>query len=404
MYCTPEVTYFKYELEEINKKLKRQVKCLTSQLEGAASQLASTNFFLFSFGVSASTAWTTMATPNAAGESLTIIGTVRTIDRLPRTISAAGGGRILWYTNTAVTFADPGTTLRVGLQDVGLSGVESGVFDVYADYVGGTDTLNVSTGYRKAMTSGSKTVNDGDTIALSIEMVSRAGSDSVSIRAYNSTFSTIPAGFPYRTIDNGVGPTSTAAGASAVGMIEFDDGTIGYIEGAALWPSPSGTSQVFTYNASQTPDEYAVCFQVPFTMSVDSVQAGVSGIDSPDNYEIIIYRDALTTPTAIQTIIGNTENFGTTASSGSYLPIPVTQFEPGIWYAYSLRPTTANSVVFQYWDLGSGLEKYKQMSPFGSNLLIGARTDQTGAFTEVQPHYMPIFGLRIIGVLTSSTV
>lgn len=389
-------------------QLQKQVECLEArnkrlccQIQTGLSELVSlpSPFYLFSTGISASNAWSTLATPNAAGESVTIIGTVRTVGGLPRTISAAGGGRILWYTNTSATFADAGTTLRVGLQEVGLAGVESGVFDVYADYIGGTDTLVVSTGYRKAMTSGSKTVNDGDLIALSIEMVSRGGADSVSIRGYNSTNSTMSAGFPYRTIDNGVGPTPTAGGNLAMGMIEFDDGTVGYIDGATLWPSPSGTAQVYTYNAAQTPDEYAICFQVPTAMTVNAVNAGVSGIDSPDAYEIILYQDALGTPTPIHTIVGNTENFGSIASAASYLPLPSTELQPGIWYAYSLRPTTGNSVVMQYWDLGSGLGHYKAISPYGANILMGGRTDQTGPFVEVQPNHMPLLGLRVTHLL-----
>ena len=68
-------------------------------------------------------------------------------------------------------FSNGSTNLRIGLQDVTpATGFEDGTFDVYADLVGGTDTIAEDVILATPMESGTKTVTHGDLLAIAIEM------------------------------------------------------------------------------------------------------------------------------------------------------------------------------------------------------------------------------------------
>jgi hypothetical protein len=68
---------------------------------------------------------------------------------------------------------------------------------------------------------------------------------------------------------------------------------------------------------------------------------------------------------------------------------------PNTNYAIALRPTSVNTVRVGYLDLGAGNEKLKTPTDFGVNCLFCSRTDQTGAFTEVDDQYLPLFGISV---------
>src|SRR5688500_19686033 len=81
---------------------------------------------------------TNVAVIDAVGESLTIIGQLSIEGNATgKVLSAAGGGSFFYVAGTSVNIDNAGSTLRVGLQDVDLTtGLEDGVFDVYADVTG----------------------------------------------------------------------------------------------------------------------------------------------------------------------------------------------------------------------------------------------------------------------------
>ncbi len=98
------------------------------------------------------------ATMDGAGESQAFIGKVfLEAGTGSKTISSAGG-KIRWRSGT-VTFANAGTNFRIGIQDVASTGLEDGTFDVYADLVGGTDTITGSADQLTAMETGTKTIS-----------------------------------------------------------------------------------------------------------------------------------------------------------------------------------------------------------------------------------------------------
>lgn len=333
-------------------------------------------------------------TLNAAGESFAAIGEIY-IEGEPasKTISSSGGK--IFFRTGAVTFANAGTNFRVGIQDLAASGLEDGTYDVYADFVGGGGGIAANTWYEKAMTNGSKTINHLQKVAVIFETTARAGSDTIDIGA--QAFRRFPSAltnFPYGTIDSGAGPARSASVPLCV--IIFDDGTIGWVRSAVAFPGMTATS-TNTFNSGSTPDEYAAVFQVPFKCSVDGVFLYIGSIASTDNFEMLLYSDAQGSPTVERTVTVDPNLTGSTITNAAY-DVSFSSFElsPGIWYAIAVRPTTANSINVAYFDMTATFgNTYKKGLPFGTNCKLSSRTNKTGAFSEVQTYYQPIFGLWI---------
>jgi hypothetical protein len=335
-------------------------------------------------------------TVNAAGESVGIVGNVRIAGNASsKTISAAGSGRILWLTGT-VTFATSGSTVRVGIQDVSLSnGLEDGTYDVYKEYVQGTDTISV--GYNIAtMGSGSKTLSDGDVIAIVVEMPVRNGVDSITVgvTAPGITAANANQGFPYGTSD-------TAALAKQVNsvlyaVISFDDGTAGWIQGAS--PLRDVTTGV-SINSGSTPDEYCNIFSVPYKMQISGISVQAANIASTDAFEVILYTDPLGTPVATVTVTPDQDVVSaTTGNSIHMFHITPTTLTPNVTYGVALRPTTTNNITFYSVNVvaQSVADMIKGALPL-PNCKVGTRTNQTGAFSD-QNNLIPIMVLDVCGL------
>lgn len=337
----------------------------------------------------------TSTTIDAAGESSGIIGNVRLASGpgTSKTISSAGG-RIYWHSGN-VTWANGSTSVSIGIQDVDLTtGVEDGTFDVAAVVTGGDGTFVATSINRAAMTTGTKTIADGDLVAVVLEMTARGGADSAQIRRPNAGhFGSMM--FPYGTTDSGSGPSKNTTAPPV--LIEFDDGTVGWIEGQALSHAWSTSADLQSFNSGSSPDEYAAVFSVPYRVTCPTLGIGINDIDSGDNYEVVLYSDPWGTPTIIETITADPDlvssTGGGTIPSLFRLSTPRT-FEVGVEYAISCRPTTTNSMNWAYYDLGANFVALKGVQPF-STLLNAGRTNQTGAFTTTQTYHLPILYLMV---------
>src|SRR3990172_6421351 len=132
---------------------------------------------------------TSSGTLDAAGEKIVFIGRMY-LEGGPgsKTISSAGG-KIDWRTS-AVTWATPGSALRVGIADVDLTkgppGRDDGTFDVRKDLVQGTDSLASNTWVSTAMDTGTKTIAHGDLVAIVFELTATLGVDSVQVAKTNN--------------------------------------------------------------------------------------------------------------------------------------------------------------------------------------------------------------------------
>lgn len=328
------------------------------------------------------------STLNAAGESAAIIGYVTLEGGSSggsKTISSSGG-KIHWRSST-LTFSNAGTTIRVGINDVGVTGLEDGTHDVYKDLVGGTDTINNGLN-STAMASGSKTISHGDFIAVVIEMTARGGTDQITVPVYG------PFLIPYGTVDTGAGPTKSSNCMQVT--IEFDDGTVGWIGNNFIIPggTATGLGTNTTFNVSSNPDERALIFQLPFPCSIVAPYLYLSSIASTDDYEIILYSDPLGTPVAKRTITVDADLEGSASGpniKGFSTPYSISA---NTKYALAVRPTTANSVGWSDWVYGGGNSHLLRPSVLGANWYLGTRTNQTGAFTETTTT-LPIAGFFI---------
>jgi len=322
---------------------------------------------------------------DAVGESTAYIGTLHlsTGAGTSKVISSAGGK--IYFANQTVVFANAGSNLRVGIQDVGATGIEDGTFDVFADLVPGTDTVASDTFATATMSSGTKTIADGDLIAVVIEWTARAGTDAVRPQRNDP----VATNFPYCTIDTGAGPAKSTT--LPICTIEFDDGTIGHF---------GPTTGLFvgtpvTFNSGSTPDEYALIFQVPFSCEIGGLAAFIGDIDAGDDGELILYSDPLGTPVAERTFVHDGDFAGQVAAVASLSVFPITPFTLLINtnYAVAYRPTNTNNRVLGLFVIPTAASR--AVFAFGTTAQGGTRTNQTGAFGSLSSTSIPAMGICI---------
>lgn len=316
---------------------------------------------------------TTAQVLDAAGESVTYIGKMYLEGGAGSKVISSAGGKIHWRTS-AITFANAGTTLRVGIQDVGATGIEDGTFDVHKDLVGATDTIAANSLIATVMATGSKTISHGDVVAISFEVISRGGADSIQVDRGSVTGQN----FPYVTIDTGSGPAKNSNGAPTV-TVEFDDGTVGWL--GPEWLVPAAITSV-AFNSGSTPDERAMIFQLPGRVSFCGAAVNLTSVSSTDTFEAILYSDPEGSPVALETITVNPNLFAVSINVGFvHIPFTPITLAANTKYAIAIRPTSANSINFQQWEYGSGNEKLLRPTMLGENWYLGTRSDQTGAFS-----------------------
>jgi hypothetical protein len=318
---------------------------------------------------------------DAVGESFACIGRVKltTGPGTSKTISSAGG--TVHINISTLTFANAGTTVKVGVQDVS-SGIEDGTYDVRADVVGGSGGLTSGV-CSVPMTTGTKTITHDDLVAVVFEMTARGGADTVTFLRYGTTGNA----FPYTTLDVGSGP----ARATLYGLmtLEFDDGTLGYFNSDVFAFNPSTPS----FASNSTPDEYALVFQVPVPMRVTSLVTTIGSFANTDDFELILYSDPLGTPVAERTIAHDADESNAQSVGQFERDISPYDLSAGTTYAIAMRPTTTNALAISVADFGSGNANLRGATLFGTNASLGTRTDQSGAFTETTTQ-IPLMGFR----------
>lgn len=325
-------------------------------------------------------------TLNANGEYCAIIGHVHLQDGGAggsRTISAAGGGRIFLNTASSITWATGTTVVVTGIQDVDAAGLPDTTFDVSASWSPGTETFANNTLYNVAMESGSKTLSQGQLIAIVVQMTNRGGTDQLTIDAVGLSAVVGDFGVPYGVL-NGSFTTSVQRH-----MILFDDATVGWITFAPLvWNTAVAVTSI-NFNSGSTPDEYAavVSFDAPMTFSAIGVV--VSNVATADPFEVIWYTDPFGSPSAAVTFTPDPDQMVDTSTGILWFtfttPITVTA---GAFYAAAVRPTSANNITISHYDLTSGFDGLKAQQPW-TTIQFAARTNQTGAFVETQAYHLP---------------
>jgi hypothetical protein len=290
-----------------------------------------------------------------------------------KTISSAGG-KVYWTAN-AITFANAGSTLKVGVQDVAATGVEDTTFDVRADLVGGVDTITANAVNMATMTTGTKTIAHGDLIAVVLELSARGGTDSIG--TMRSTGSSLP-----HCSFNGAKIASLPLMA-----IEFDDGTLGYFDVSAF---PYVDDIPAAFSSSSTPDEYALIFRVPVTCVATGLYGRLSSLTASNDFEFILYSDPLGTPVAERTLVQDNDLIQTNVLYGRTFPTAYTLLA-NTDYAIALRPTTTNALSFKRINVGFG--NVRNATMLSANWYQATRTNQTGAFGSADTIRLPLFGV-----------
>jgi hypothetical protein len=337
-------------------------------------------------------------TMDAVAEKVALIGTVY-IDGRPgtaKTISSASG-KIHFLPGTA-TFADTlttPTTIRVGIQDLddttggsgaGVGATVDGSFDVYADLVAGTDTITTSTWKTVAMSSGTKDITHGQKIAIVFDMTARGANNTDTVQVTGVAISAGNAGFPQLQHNT----ASWVRQASIpICVIEFDDGTLGTIEGSMQFSAITAVS----YASNSTPDEYGVLFQLPFESTAISIWMIGRPSTNAANGELILYSDPLGTPVAEATITLDANNFNLSDGLrlGEWVLPTAKTLSANTDYAVTFRPTTTTNVSLTYFTLADA--NYRKFMA-GTNVSRAHRTDNAGAFTSTTTSY-PMIGVKL---------
>lgn len=371
-------------------QLKRTIRCLREQLAGCdlTTQLgftAQTQALTLSTNNNAlstdnSTALVS-STLNVTGYYIGFVMQVATPDGLPVTVDTSSS---IWFSLNTGVLADPGTTYRIGIQDVDMAtGNGDGTFDVYADLVGGVDTL--SSGPNEVQfTSGSKVLNHGDLIAVEFRAISRAGADTFRLNQWDSYNYHIP----YRYYFNGALAKSSSMGAFIIRTA--DNKFIMASQERVLIPYAYQNMPV----GSPTMEAGAV-FSLPFDGYLSSLV--LSGFRISGVGRTTLYSTPTTSPTVVATITDDADMLVSGYSDKRVVVFPeYPLLTAGVEYGIGITPLTPGQDMDTYvMDYGTGLEVYKDTTQLGQNWSYMTRADNTGgAFTAV-PGKLPIFSMQI---------
>lgn len=349
--------------------------------------------------------WEDATTPdlNATGEYLFCVGSLHILDgSASKTISAAGGGSLIWST-TGNTFADGSSVARLGIQDVAATGFQDGTFDVYKEFVGGVDTLPAAGEVlQSTMSSGSKTLSQGQDIAIGMEFTTRAGSDVIRVERVQQVslppLGTLNIGRPYATVNVG-SPDKTQSPPQF--LIVFDDGTLGFIQTAPLLYQVATSRTLLNYASGSSPDEYVLGFTPRIPFQASHFEFDLSNVASADTFELNLYEDPFGTPSVIGGPLTPDPDFVEAQVVTFPVPGGLFTFVPGAVYGLGVKATAAGLITLGYLDTKAASDPIAVLLKsvqFLGDLTIGGRTDATGAFTSLGEDALPFFALDVCGL------
>jgi hypothetical protein len=262
----------------------------------------------------------TAATLNLANVALIFYGHVFTEDGGSHTIDTTGSSSLGWRAG-AVTFANAGSTVKVGLAAMdtangppGRAANAAGVItlDVSKPLTGGAGGITANSWNEHVPSAGTKTIANGDLVAFCVQITARAGADSVVVQA-----EALPTGvagvLPGVTSFDGTS-TYTAAAQVPVAVITFSDGKYGFFYGGYV---ANGAITTQTWNSGSATVEYGNYFLMPVPAKIYGLIANCSiGGDC----DFVLYSDPLGTPAAAKTVSIDANAIGV-AATNRWLPI-----------------------------------------------------------------------------------
>lgn len=231
---------------------------------------------------------------NATNGKLLFAGRVLWADGGTHTISSSGG--VISALTATVTWATSGTTVRVGLQDPNPSLVRwqpTGTFDVYADWVQGTDALASNTWTNFPMASGSKTLANSDPVCIVWDMTTRNGSDSLTL---TRTDDGPGRGFQGSCVTSYTSSWLTPTVGTPNVLLTADDGTLGVLAGGVALAS----NTAWQYKAGDAPDEIGILIDVPWHCKANAAMVRYgSSVGVNADCTLNLYADPLGSPSTL---------------------------------------------------------------------------------------------------------
>jgi hypothetical protein len=293
------------------------------------------------------------------------------------TVDTTGSSSIGWYNGNG-TFNNAGTSFSVGLAAVDTSSGPSGVpvnsagtptLGVSAVLTGGGGGVANNAWNETVPTTGSKTIANGELVAVCMYMATRGGSDNVQVRAVSAN-SILNRSMPHVGI--------YSAGFSGQNLltncaIRASDGARGYFIGGQIWAGSSSQ----TWNNTSGTKEFANIIQFPYACKAYGA-VFVAGVAAP--FDLVLYSDPFGTPTSQASFSVNEKTVaGNSTASTAYM------FTTGFGltlaantpYAISMKPTSASNMSLNYFTFG--VAGHQTSVPGGDNGYAVSRN--TGAFS-----------------------
>lgn len=251
-------------------------------------------------------AWLSNTTPvavtatvlDAANEAIILIGRIETSDGASHTIDTTGSSSIQFRT-AGVTFANGSTSLSVGIAAVDTSNGPTAravnvadviTFDVKAVLTSAANPPTANAWQTKVPTTGTKTIANGDLVAVCIQMTARGGADTVSVST-----NAITTALNRPVVTQYTGASYAAAAAVPNVLITFSDGALGWISFGDVFTSFTTR----TWNSGDATKEYGQLFSLPFGTKI----YGAYGWLAPAaDCDVVLYSDPLGTPVAEKTV------------------------------------------------------------------------------------------------------
>lgn len=313
---------------------------------------------------------------DAAKEACIMIGQIVTEDGGSHTIDTTGSSSLGWLSGT-LTFANGGTTVKVGLATVDTTTGPPGravnvadviTFDVSKSLTGGGGGITASAWQEHVPDAGTKTIANGDLVAFCVQMTALGGADAIRPSTVAAVANPTT---PYVTEYTG-GTYIVANILMPNAVITFSDGKLGWFAGGYV--ALTGTTTQ-TWNNTSGTKEYGNFFQMPFPVKIYGLywQVAVTG-----DTDFVLYSDPLGTPVAQKTtsIDLNTVASAAASRAGSVLfasPYTTTASQP---LAAIIKPTSATNISALYKTFNASAHQKTEV--FGTNGYAVNRN--TGAF------------------------
>jgi hypothetical protein len=283
-----------------------------------------------------------------------------------------------------------GSGLTVSLQDV--STVTAGLIpdetqDQTVAIANGDAAFASNTWIRTGTLSANRTVVFGELLAVAIEFdgAGRLGADSINFSGLNfpnSNMSLLQSNCLQK-----VSGTWTNRETLPDLVLEFSDGTFGSLDGSY----PISAVNTTAFNSGNTPDEYALEFNLPFAAKVDAGYWRLTAANTSADFEMVLYQgtSALTTVAVDATQLG----YGTPVNRPlERLFASEISLAAGTLYRWAIRPTTTNNLTINHFDVADA--NHFSVHLGGTSLVLNSRTDQ-GAWGAATTTRRPFAGLRI---------